>query len=305
MKENLTKEEESFLAKWLDGTISDLTLKELVSEQDFIDYKKIKSGLELLDELNRPVATSFNALNNSIHKKRNFKHSQATFKWGLSIAASILVVLGCYFAFNFEEITYKTSYAEQKTINLPDGSEVVLNAKSVINFNEKDWRNNRTILLKGEAFFKVKKGSTFSVQTSNGLVRVLGTQFNVKDTDTFFEVVCYEGKVSVTNNKKEYVLSPGNAIRKVDGKDSEKHNKENSLPSWLNGESSFVSVPLKYVILELEKQYNIEIDAHRIDDSIIFTGSFSNKDLKLALVSVFKTMDIHYVKEKNGVLSLE
>ena len=305
MKDNLTKEEESFLAKWLDGTISDLTLKELVSEQDFIDYKKIKSGLELLDELNRPVATSFNALNNSIHKKRNFKHSQATFKWGLSIAASILVVLGCYFAFNFEEITYKTSYAEQKTINLPDGSEVVLNAKSVINFNEKDWLNNRTILLKGEAFFKVKKGSTFSVQTSNGLVRVLGTQFNVKDTDTFFEVVCYEGKVSVTNNKKEYVLSPGNAIRKVDGKDSEKHNKENSLPSWLNGESSFVSVPLKYVILELEKQYNIEIDAHRIDDSIIFTGSFSNKDLKLALVSVFKTMDIHYVKEKNGVLSLE
>lgn len=305
MKENLTKEEESFLAKWLDGTISDLTLKELVSEQDFIDYKKIKSGLELLDELNRPVATSFNALKNSIHKKRNFKHSQATFKWGLSIAASILVVLGCYFAFNFEEITYKTSYAEQKTINLPDGSEVVLNAKSVINFNEKDWRNNRTILLKGEAFFKVKKGSTFSVQTSNGLVRVLGTQFNVKDTDTFFEVVCYEGKVSVTNNKKEYVLSPGNAIRKVDGKDSEKHNKENSLPSWLNGESSFVSVPLKYVILELEKQYNIEIDAHRIDDSIIFTGSFSNKDLKLALVSVFKTMDIHYVREKNGVLSLE
>ena len=305
MKENLTKEEESFLAKWLDGTISDLTLKELVSEQDFIDYKKIKSGLELLDELNRPVATSFNALNNSIHKKRNFKHSQATFKWGLSIAASILVVLGCYFAFNFEEITYKTSYAEQKTINLPDGSEVVLNAKSVINFNEKDWLNNRTILLKGEAFFKVKKGSTFSVQTSNGLVRVLGTQFNVKDTDTFFEVVCYEGKVSVTNNKKEYVLSPGNAIRKVDGKDSEKHNKENSLPSWLNGESSFVSVPLKYVILELEKQYNIEIDAHRIDDSIIFTGSFSNKDLKLALVSVFKTMDIHYVREKNGVLSLE
>ena len=305
MKDNLTKEEESFLAKWLDGTISDLTLKELVSEQDFIDYKKIKSGLELLDELNRPVATSFNALKNSIHKKRNFKHSQATFKWGLSIAASILVVLGCYFAFNFEEITYKTSYAEQKTINLPDGSEVVLNAKSVINFNEKDWLNNRTILLKGEAFFKVKKGSTFSVQTSNGLVRVLGTQFNVKDTDTFFEVVCYEGKVSVTNNKKEYVLSPGNAIRKVDGKDSEKHNKENSLPSWLNGESSFVSVPLKYVILELEKQYNIEIDAHRIDDSIIFTGSFSNKDLKLALVSVFKTMDIHYVKEKNGVLSLE
>ena len=305
MRENLTKEEESFLAKWLDGTISDLTLKELVSEQDFIDYKKIKSGLELLDELNRPVATSFNALNNSIHKKRNFKHSQATFKWGLSIAASILVVLGCYFAFNFEEITHETSYAEQKTISLPDGSEVVLNAKSAINFTEKDWRNNRTIILKGEAFFKVKKGSTFSVQTSNGQVSVLGTQFNVKHTDAFFEVVCYEGKVSVTNNKKEYLLNPGNAIRKINGTDPEKYTSEKLFPSWVNGESSFVSVPLSYVILELEKQYNIDIDAHKIDDSIIFTGSFSNKDLKLALASVFKTMNIQFIKDENGVLSLE
>lgn len=305
MRENLTKEEESFLAKWLDGTISDLTLKELVSEQDFIDYKKIKNGLVLLDELNRPVASSFNAINDSISKKRNIKNTQASFKWGLSIAASILVVLGSYFAFSFEEITHETSYAEQKTISLPDGSEVVLNAKSAINFTKKNWNNNRIIELKGEAFFKVKKGSTFSVQTPNGLVKVLGTQFNIKDTDTFFEVVCYEGKVSVTNNKNEHVLTTGNAIRKIDGKNSEKYDKEDSLPSWLNGESSFLSVPLKYVILELEKQYNIQIDARRIDDSIIFTGSFSNKDLKLALVSVFKTMDIKYSKEKNGILSLE
>ena len=305
MRENLTKEEESFLAKWLDGTISDATLKELVSEQDFIDYKKIKNGLELLGKLNRPVAPSFNTLYDSIHKKRNFKHKQASFKWGLSIAASILVVLGCYFAFNFEEITHETSYAEQKTISLPDGSEVVLNAKSAINFTEKDWRNNRTILLKGEAFFKVKKGSTFSVQTSNGQVSVLGTQFNVKHTDAFFEVVCYEGKVSVTNDKKEHILNPGNSIRKIDGNDSEKYTSKKLFPSWVNGESSFVSVPLNYVILELEKQYNIEIDASKIDESIIFTGSFSNKDLKLALASVFKTMNIHYIKDKNGVLILQ
>ncbi|MBT3587388.1 MAG: FecR family protein [Flavobacteriaceae bacterium] len=305
MRENLTKKEESFLAKWLDGTISDVTLKELVSEQDFMEYKKIKNGLELLDELNRPVAPSFNALNNSINKKRNFKNTQASFKWGLSIAASILVVLGCYFAFNSLETSHETSYGEQRTISLPDGSEVVLNAKSVINFTEKDWETNRSIQLVGEAFFKVIKGSTFSVQTSNGQVNVLGTQFNVKHTDAFFEVVCYKGKVSVTNNKKEYLLNPGNAIRKINGTDPEKYTSEKLFPSWVNGESSFVSVPLKYVILELEKQYNIDIDAHKIDDSIIFTGSFSNKDLKLALTSVFKTMNIQYIKDKNGVLSLE
>ena len=305
MRENLTTEEESFLAKWLDGTISDATLKELVSEEDFMEYKKIKSGLDLLDQLERPVAPTFNSVKSSIEQKRNLKKTQQSFKWGLSIAASILVVFGCFFAFNSLETSYETSYGEQRTISLPDGSEVVLNAKSAINFTEKDWETNRSIQLIGEAFFKVKKGSTFSIQTSNGQVSVLGTQFNVKHTDAFFEVVCYEGKVSVTNNKKEYLLNPGNAIRKINGTDPEKYTSEKLFPSWVNGESSFVSVPLNYVILELEKQYNIDIDAHKIDDSTIFTGTFSNKDLKLALASVFITMNIQYVKDENGVLSLE
>ena len=305
MRENLTTEEGCFLAKWLDGSISDTTLKELVSEKDFIIYKKIKSGLELLDQLERPVAPTFNSVKSSIEQKRNLKKTQQSFKWGLSIAASILVVFGCYFAFNSLETSYETSYAEQRTIKLPDGTEVVLNAKSAINFTEKDWETNRSIKLIGEAFFKVKKGSTFSVQTSNGQVSVLGTKFNVKHTDAFFEVVCYEGKVSVTNDKKEHILNPGNSIRKIDGNDSEKYTSKKLFPSWVNGESSFVSVPLNYVILELEKQYNIEIDASKIDESIIFTGSFSNKDLKLALASVFKTMNIHYIKDKNGVLILQ
>ena len=305
MRENLTTEGGCFLAKWLDGSISDATLKELVTEKDFIIYKKLKNGLELLDQLERPVRPSFNSVKKSIDQKRNAKKIQQSFKWGLSIAASILVVFGCYFAFNSLETRYETSYAEQRTINLPDGSEVVLNAKSAINFTEKDWETNRRIKLIGEAFFKVKKGSAFKVQTPNGQVSVLGTQFNVKHTDAFFEVVCYEGKVSVINDKKEYLLNPGNTIRKINGTDPKKYNSEKLFPSWVNGESSFVSVPLNYVILELEKQYNIDIDAHKIDDSIIFTGSFSNKDLKLALASVFKTMNIRYLKDENGVLNLE
>ena len=305
MRENLTTEGAYFLAKWLDGTISDTKLRTLVSEKDFIDYKKLKNGLDLLDQLDRPVKPSFNSVKSSINQKINVKKTQQSFKWGLSIAASILIIFGCYFAFNPLDTRYETSYAEQKTIKLPDGSEVVLNAKSVVNFTQKDWDTNRSIQLKGEAFFKVKKGSTFRVQTPKGQVTVLGTKFNVKHTDAFFEVVCYEGKVSVTNDKKEHILNPGNSIRKIDGNDSKKYTSKKLFPSWVNGESSFVSVPLNYVILELEKQYNIEIDASKIDESIIFTGSFSNKDLKLALASVFKTMNIHYIKDKNGVLILQ
>ena len=199
-------EENNFLAKWLEGTISDQELESLVSEDDYIAYKKLKNGFDLLEKLERPVSPSFNVVKNKIDQKQNDKKHHQYYKLGFSIAATILVIFGLFFAFNSQEISYETPYAEQKTVSLPDGSEVVLNAKSDINFTEKEWETNRNIKLNGEAFFKVKKGSTFTVQTSNGQVTFLGTQFNVKDTGAFFEVVCYEGKVSVTNNKKEYRL---------------------------------------------------------------------------------------------------
>ncbi|MFT5847335.1 MAG: hypothetical protein ACJARX_001778 [Psychroserpens sp.] len=36
-----------------------------------------------------------------------------------------------------------------------------------------------------------------------------------------------------------------------------------SNPSWINGESTFKSVPLKYAISSLESQYNITIDVKK------------------------------------------
>jgi transmembrane sensor len=42
-----------------------------------------------------------------------------------------------------------------------------------------DWSKERTLSLEGEAFFEVQKGSKFSVVTSDGIVEVLGTSFDV------------------------------------------------------------------------------------------------------------------------------
>jgi ferric-dicitrate binding protein FerR (iron transport regulator) len=39
-----------------------------------------------------------------------------------------------------------------------------------------------------EAYFQVKKGQTFSVNTTDGVVKVLGTHFNVKQRKNYFEV---------------------------------------------------------------------------------------------------------------------
>jgi len=295
---------ESFLAKWLEGTITDKELKILVSNEGFNAYKKIRKGITVLDELDKPLSSSLKSIQNKIIKKKKAKLKKQNFKWGISIAASLLMLFGLFTEFNNQDTLIKTSFSEQKTVLLLDGSEVVLNAKSEISYLKNNWEDKREILLKGEAYFKVKKGSTFTVQTEYGTITVLGTQFNVNASNKYFEVTCYEGKVKVTNNNKNYILKPSNRFRKINDDNVEEHDTTIDSPAWVKGESNFKSVPLKYVIIALEKQYDIEIDANAIDDSLIFTGSFTHKNIDVALASVFKTMEIKYEKKKNKLVKL-
>ncbi len=302
---NIAIENEFFLAKWMEGTISEKELINLVSEEDFNVYKKIKRGILVFEELEKPLASSYAAVQNRINHKKKEKIKKQNIRWGVSIAASLLILFGLFTTFSNQEVVIETSVAEQKTVFLLDGSEAILNAKSKISYHRNDWENQREINLKGEAFFKVKKGSTFTVHTEYGNVEVLGTQFNVNNTNDYFEVTCFEGKVKVTNNASDYILKPGNSFRRINGNNIENFSATANFPTWINGESSFKSVPLKYVIIALEKQYNIEIDASRIDESLIFTGSFSHKKLEIALASVFKTMKIKYQKKEKGIFILE
>ena len=307
MKEikNNSAENESFLATWIAGETSDKELKNLVSEADFNAYKKIKKGLLVLDSLEQPLSGSFAKIQNKIAIKKKRKQKRQNLGWVLTIAASLLVLFGLFTTFGNSEIKMATANAEQKTFFLLDGSEVVLNAKSEISYHKEEWDSNRVVNLTGEAFFKVKKGSAFTVKTDYGDVMVLGTQFNVNANNDYFQVTCFEGKVKVINNQKDYILNPSNSFRKINGNSIEEFTTINLSPTWINGESNFKSVPLKYVILALEKQYNIEIDANNINDSMIFTGSFSHKDLEIALASVFKTMNINYKKKEKGIYRLE
>ena len=74
----------------------------------------------------------------------------------------------------------------------------------------------------------------------------------------------------------------------------------------MRGESSFKSVPLKHVISEFENQYNLKITSEDIDTSRLFTGSFTHKNLDLALQSVTIPLNLSYSKsEKSIVLTRE
>lgn len=295
---------DTFLAQWLEGELSDIELKGLVSEADYKSFLKIRKGLDVYDGLEGSTDASFANIQDKISNKKGKVRKLNANTWLIGIAASVVLFFGLFSILGNDIVTVETNYGEQKTIVLLDGSEVIVNSKSTLTYDEDNWENDRTLNLSGEAYFKVKKGSTFTVVTDNGDVKVLGTQFNVNSVSDLFEVVCFEGKVSIQSKAEDYILLPTNSVRRINGNAIEKWNNSNVNPSWINGESSFKSVPLKYVISALESQYKIEINSDTIDNNIIFTGSFTHKNLNTALKTVFKSLQIQYFEKEKGNIYL-
>ena len=291
---NLHTNNDTFLAQWLEGELSDTELKNRISEQDYKAFIKLRNAIEVSDKLNAPTKDSFTKIQEKIANKKTPVLRLHTARWSMGIAASILVIIGLFSIFSDTTITHQTSFGEIKNIPLLDGTQVVLNSKSTISYNQTDWKNNRQLTLDGEAYFKVEKGSTFTVHTTNGSVTVLGTQFNVNSTNDFFDVVCYEGKVGVKTNTSEHILLPSNSVRKINGNSSQPSVTQLLKPTWIDGESTFKSVPIKYVIKALEDQYNIKIDAASIDDTTIFSGSFPHNNQGVAFTTVFDALGVKY-----------
>ncbi|MBP2832340.1 FecR family protein [Aquimarina sp. U1-2] len=284
------KKDDIFLSRWINGELSEKELNEFRSHPEYTHYKKIITGVDALHPKQYDIEKELADLKS----KRNFKKSSSTIKlWPFVAAAASIVIIFGLFLFT-PDISYHTNYGETLTVTLPDGSEMTLNAKSTASFDESNWDTQRNITLEGEAFFKVQKGSKFTVTTANGEVSVLGTQFSVHSQKSLFQVHCFEGKVSVASHKEHTILSAGIAFRRLD-KNSEKWKFSTSIPSWLTNTSSFKNIPIQYVFAELEEQYNIII----VDDNVklnkhTFTGTFPNNNLQVALRTVCNTLGIEY-----------
>ncbi|ULC60274.1 FecR family protein [Flaviramulus sp. BrNp1-15] len=290
---------EELILKWLDNNLNPQELEAFKKLEDYNDLVKLNTSLQAFKVDNYDTSAALeNILSTIKSKKQQPKH---WFKPLMRVAAILAVCFSLYYYTTTLDTTIKTEYAQKTTIELPDASSVSLNAKSLLVFNKKDWKKERNVELKGEAFFKVAKGSSFNVITKSGTVTVYGTQFNVKHWDNYFEVICYEGLVGVTHNSLETKLKPGDSFLIIDGKIIAKEKENRSTPSWLNNESTFKSLPYKMVIAEFERQYNVDITLLGIDSTQLFTGSFTHDNLDVALKSITLPLHVTYSKTNNTI----
>lgn len=298
---NLWEENDDFLARWLND---DLSPEEKAEFENSAEGKEYAQMIQAADKLAAPaynVNGELAKLKGRIAKASQVKETktiwmQPVFRYAVAACFTAIIVTA-YFLLQSPLTEITTAAGQQEIVMLPDGSEVKMNGSSSLAFNEKTWAENRELRISGEAFFQVKKGSSFVANTEFGSVTVLGTSFNVKTRNQKLEVVCYTGKVNVASTQADMDLLPGDGVRVEKGTvtRSWKNAEDTSEPSWLNGMTIFKdTVSLREAVDELVNVFGIEVLDFNAPDTMMYDGGFPHVSAASAVDLVLEPLKLQY-----------
>ncbi len=298
MSENGT--DKNFIRRWLQRELSAEDISQLKEEKSILPLvesatqlspPRAQSREEAWASLARRVETDTQAI--PATPVRSIRRRPVL----AAMAAAIAFLIAGYFFWPQTLHTIHTAAGNKDSQFLPDGSEVILNAQTTLSFDPGKWDQSRGILLEGEAYIKVKKGSTFSVKTPLGVVEVLGTEFNVFARDKRLDVACFTGKVAVRTADVETILTPGSAAQLDESGILNTYQFDaNGKAAWKKGEFYFEKVPFKFVIQELERQFDVRVNMPSTEGRT-YTGYFTNQNLEEALEMVCLPMGLQFSLE--------
>jgi len=237
-------------------------------------------------------------IDNATTEKGRIRPFRSIYLYAAS-AAAILIFLVIGLLPQME--TFTTENGEITNVTLPDDSEVTLNAGSQIVYSGNRFNTHRKVQLTGEAYFKVSKGNTFSVVTTEGTIKVLGTTFNVRSRDKKLSVICYTGKVKVSDHFTSVYLAKGEKTAKLPGEilqDAQPTDTNEGL-KWRNGLFYFQNTSLKEVLAELSRQYDAVIYLPESEEKRVITTSFDNKNITSALFNILWPLNLK-AENKDG-----
>ena len=235
-------------------------------------------------------------------------------KWVAMICLPVCIAFFTYYLIDQSQapgmpFVVKADKGDKARIELPDGTDVVLNSASQLSYLNDFGKKNRCVQLSGEAFFKVAHdGSrTFIVQVGDLEVKVLGTSFNVSayEDSKDIVVVLQEGKVGVYAQGMSRTMIPGDKLeynKHTHRLITTKVNSEDYI-EWTKGNLYFDKESLKNIMGTLSRIYNVEIRFE--SDKLLnerFTGTIPGNGVQSALNMLMLTADFTYEMDGSTIV---
>lgn len=292
-KGNVSIEEGQKIKAWVEAS------KE--NERTFYRERKIFDALMLYNPLPEKKISILNILYNK------------SVEW-LKIAIAVIFTLLLSYFYQEHKVgldsmamsTISVPEGQRTNITLPDGTNAWLNARTTIQYPVSFNRRERFVILKGEAYFDVKRNESkpFVVRTDAYNIEVLGTKFNVNaypGTEKF-ETTLMHGSVKVilkTDSLQTVILAPDHKLSLEKGRLIMTKVEDYNPYRWKEGLICFSDESFPNIMKDFEKYYGVKIVIE--NENVLqsnFTGKFRQSDgIDYALRILRKNINFQYEKD--------
>lgn len=214
---------EAQAAKWLAVLDADNPPAEKIEEfkqwinQNEAHRQAFESLLSLWDEMN--ILTQTVPPRRKAQQRKAERQVPIVRSWSggiaacLALVAVVAVTLVLVVISPPESSVHVTGVGEQKKVELPDGTSVLMNTNSRVEIAYSDGLRG-VKLERGEALFQIAKDPQrpFEVYAGGGTIRALGTAFTVHLRDADVEVLVTEGVVEIEKNQPEQVVIDAKSV---------------------------------------------------------------------------------------------
>ncbi|NDV64030.1 FecR family protein [Bacteroides sp. 224] len=271
----------------------------------------------LSDDFTPDVEQALRKVNRRIDDKQK-KRPKRIFAWVSAAAVAAILIISIVTVWNRNTpdeipvalfLALHTNTSETLEYALPDGSKVVLNHSSTLQYPEVFTGEAREIYLEGEAFFDIAPNANqpFIIHAKGTQTRVVGTSFSIKALQTEEEVVVTvaTGIVNLMTEKKpDYIeLKKGEqGICRLTEQKLEKneHPDPNAL-AWKTKRLVFKQTPLKEAVRVIENAYQTSISVDSAIAELQLTSTFEQLSLEDILQIIEITLQIRIDRTSKGI----
>ncbi|GAA4496221.1 FecR family protein [Hymenobacter ginsengisoli] len=222
-----------------------------------------------------------------------------------------------------DTVRYAAGASQRRTVTLPDGSVVVLNANSTLT-TAAHWTaaSPREVWLTGEGFFRVAHRAPrpvadiaaaaptvkFVVHAADLNIAVLGTQFDVSTQAGATKVVLASGRVAVERRswvmRENLLMQPGDL---VEASASHPQLTRRRVPSalysaWTKGFFEFHQTPVRDIMQLLRDTYGLQVSV--ADPALLsqqVSGAVAVTKAELLLPALAEILDLRVTRTGNIV----